>query len=300
MIRNLLLITFSLLLLNSCKEKTAEYDATGTFEANDLMVSTGATGKIIQLDVEEGQELKANQIIGLVDTAQLYLKKLQVQAQIKAVLSKQPDINSQIAAYQEQIKTANKEKIRAQNLLNAGAGTQKQVDDINAQIEVFQKQLNALQTSLEITSQGISSEVAPLTYQIAQIDDQLLKSYILNPVNGTVLTKYVEEDEFNTPGKSLYKIADLTNMTLRAYITGDQLGLIKLNQNVTVLVDHGNDDYKEMNGTIYWISDKAEFTPKSIQTKEERANLVYAIKINVPNDGSVKIGMYGEVKFKGE
>ena len=300
MIRIFLLTTFSLLLFYSCSESASEYDATGTFEANDVIVSTGATGKIIQLNVDEGQELKANQIIGIVDTEQLYLKKLQIQSQIKAVLSKQPNINSQIAAYQEQIKTANKEKIRAQNLLNAGAGTQKQVDDINAQTDVLQKQLDALQTSLEITSNGISSEVAPLTYQIAQIDDQILKSYIINPVNGTVLTKYMEQDEFNTPGKSLYKIADLTNMTLRAYITGDQLGLIKLNQNVTVYVDHGEGAYKEMKGTVYWISDKAEFTPKSIQTKEERANLVYAIKIKVPNDGTVKIGMYGEVKFKNE
>lgn len=300
MLRNFLLISFILVLFQSCRNAESEYDATGTFEANDVIVSTGATGKIIQFNIDEGMELKANQIIGIVDTEQLYLKKLQVQAQIKAVLSKQPNINSQIAAYQEQIKTANKEKNRAQNLLNAGAGTQKQLDDINAQIEVLQKQLDAVQTSLEITSQGISSEVAPLTYQIAQIDDQLVKSYVLNPVNGTVLTKYVEQGEFNTPGKSMYKVADLTNMTLRAYITGDQLGLIKLNQKVAVFVDHGADAYKEMEGTVYWISDKAEFTPKSIQTKEERANLVYAIKIKVPNDGSIKIGMYGEIKFKAE
>lgn len=298
--RKLFFISVMPLIFSACTHSETAFDATGNFEADDIIVSTGATGKIIQLQIEEGMELKANQVVGIVDTEQLYLKKLQTQAQIKAVLSKQPDINAQVAAYQEQIKTANKEKIRAQNLLNAGAGTQKTVDDINAQIVVLEKQLNALQTSLEITSNGISSEVAPLTYQVAQLDDQLLKSYILNPMDGTALTKYVEEGEFNTPGKSLYKIANLKNMTLRAYITGDQLALIKLNQKVKVLVDNGENDYKEMSGTIYWISDKAEFTPKTIQTKEERANLVYAIKILVPNDGTIKIGMYGEVKFTAE
>jgi len=285
------------ILFTSCNNDANTYDAAGTFEADDLIVSVGASGKLIQLHVEEGMNLEANKVVGVVDTTQLYLKKLQLQAQIKAILSKQPDVQTQIAAVQEQIRTANKEKIRAQNLLNAGAATQKQLDDINAQIEVLQKQLDAQQSTLQITSQSISSEVAPLTYQIAQIDDQLLKSAVINPINGTVLATYTEQDEFITPGKAIYKIADLSVMTLRAYITGDQLSAIKLNQQVTVLIDDEKDGYKTMNGTIAWISDKAEFTPKTIQTKEERANLVYAIKIRVPNDGTIKIGMYAEVKF---
>jgi HlyD family secretion protein len=290
-----LIILSATIMLASCTSEENAFDATGTFEAKEIIVSTGVGGKIIQLKAEEGDSLTANAIVGTIDTTQLYLKKLQLQAQIKAVLSKQPDINSQIAALQEQIKTANTEKMRIDNLVAAGVGTQKQADDIRSQIAVLQKQLDAQQTALQITSQSIYQEVAPLTMQIAQVDDQLVQSAILNPVKGTVLTLYAEQGEFTTPGKAIYKIADLSTMTLRAYISGAQLAQIKIGQQVTVKIDNGEKNYSELPGTIYWISEKAEFTPKTIQTKEERANLVYAIKVKVPNNGQIKIGMYGEL-----
>ncbi len=290
-----LIILSATILLASCAGEENAFDATGTFEAKEIIVSTGVGGKIIQLKAEEGDSLSANAIVGTIDTTQLYLKKLQLQAQIKAVLSKQPDINSQIAGLQEQIKTASTEKIRIDNLVAAGVGTQKQADDIRSQITVLQKQLDAQQTALQITSQSIYQEVAPLTLQIAQVDDQLVQSAILNPVKGTVLTLYAEQGEFTTPGKAIYKIADLSTMTLRAYISGAQLAQIKIGQQVTVKIDNGEKNYTELPGTIYWISEKAEFTPKTIQTKEERANLVYAIKVKVPNNGQIKIGMYGEL-----
>ena len=290
-----LIILSATIMLASCTSEENAFDATGTFEAKEIIVSTGVGGKIIQLKAEEGDSLTANAIVGTIDTTQLYLRKLQLQAQIKAVLSKQPDINSQIAALQEQIKTANTEKMRIDNLVAAGVGTQKQADDIRSQIAVLQKQLDAQQTALQITSQSIYQEVAPLTMQIAQVDDQLVQSAILNPVKGTVLTLYAEQGEFTTPGKAIYKIADLSTMTLRAYISGAQLAQIKIGQQVTVKIDNGEKNYSELPGTIYWISEKAEFTPKTIQTKEERANLVYAIKVKVPNNGQIKIGMYGEL-----
>jgi len=284
--------------LLSCSDKKDNFFATGTFEAKEIIVSTGVSGKIMALDVEEGKILEANKVVGYIDTTQLYLKKLQLRAQINAVLSKQPDINSQLAVLQEQIKTANTEKIRIENLLLAGVATQKQADDVNAQIKVLQKQLDAQQKNLEITSSSIYNEVNPLTYQIAQIDDQLNNSRILNPIDGTVLSKYAEQGEFTAPGKAIYKIADVRNMTLRAYISGTQLSSIKLGQSVNINVDGEDGAMRTVVGTIYWISDKAEFTPKTIQTKEERANLVYAIKIRVENDVSLKIGMYGEVNLQ--
>ncbi len=284
--------------LLSCSDNKDNFFATGTFEAKEIIVSTGVSGKIMALDVEEGKILEANKVVGYIDTTQLYLKKLQLRAQINAVLSKQPDINSQLAVLQEQIKTANTEKIRIENLLLAGVATQKQADDVNAQIKVLQKQLDAQQKNLEISSGSIYNEVNPLTYQIAQIDDQLNNSRILNPIDGTVLSKYAEQGEFTAPGKAIYKIADVRNMTLRAYISGTQLSSIKLGQSVNINVDGEDGAMRTVVGTIYWISDKAEFTPKTIQTKEERANLVYAIKIRVENDVSLKIGMYGEVNLQ--
>lgn len=295
--KKILCISAFAFLLAACKKEQSAFDASGTFEAKETIVSTTASGRIMQFTIEEGQQLKANDNVGYIDTVQLYLKKQQLQAQIKAVLSKQPDKSSQLATVQEQIKTAKTEKQRIQNLLNAGAATQKQLDDINAQITVLEKQLAAQQSSLNTTSSSINSEVAPILLQIEQINDQLLKSSIVNPVNGTVLTKYAEQDEIAVAGKALYKIADLSEMTLRAYITGDQLASIQNGQTVNVSVDDGNGGYKQLAGTVTWISDKAEFTPKTIQTKEERANLVYAVKIAVKNDGYIKIGMYGEVNF---
>ena len=283
--------------LASCNNKQNASDASGSFETVETIISAEAAGAIKQFNIEEGQTLKAGQVIGYIDSTQLFLRKKQLEAQIKAVLSGKPDVAKQVATLQEQLKNAEKEQKRFTNLLQGGAGTQKQLDDINAQIEVIKKQIEALESSLGITSASISEQTAPLQIQIDQVNDQLEKCKIINPINGTVLSKYAEANEEAAPGKPLYKIADISSLLLRAYITSGQLSQIKLEQKVKVLVDDGADKYKEQEGTIVWISDKAEFTPKTIQTKEERANLVYAIKIKVPNDGSLKIGMYGEVKF---
>lgn len=289
-------ILFSIFLF-ACSNGNGEFDATGTFESDEIIVSSEAMGKLVMFDVDEGYILKQNQIVGVVDTTQLYLKKKQLQSTIKAVLSKQPDVATQLAALQQQIETAETEKQRIENLVISNAATTKQLDDVNAQLEVLQKQYNATKSSLTITRNGIQSETLPLIAQVEQIEDQINKSKIKNPIDGTVLTRYAKQDEIATNGKALYKIANLSEMTLRAYVNGDQLGQIKLGQNVKVYVDKGNGEQKQMNGEIYWVSSKAEFTPKTIQTKDERANLVYAIKVKVKNDGYLKIGMYGEVRF---
>ena len=285
------------IILFSCSSGNGDFDATGTFESEEVIVSSEAMGKLILFEIEEGMNLKQDQIVGVVDTTQLHLKKKQLQASIKAILSKQPDIPTQLAVIQEQISTAEREKIRIENLVSSDAATTKQLDDINSQLDVLNKQYNAIKSSLTITKQGIRSETLPLIAQVEQIQDQINKSIIKNPIDGTVLTRYAKQDEITSGGKALYKIADLSEMILRAYINGDQLGQVKLDQKVRVFVDKGDGEQKELEGEIYWVSSKSEFTPKTIQTKDERANLVYAIKVRVKNDGYLKIGMYGEIKF---
>ena len=284
-------------LLFSCSNGNGDFDATGTFESEEVIVSSEAMGKLLQFDVEEGMILKKDQVVGLVDTTQLYLKKKQLESTIKSVLSKQPDIPTQLAAIQEQIATAEREKKRIENLVKSDAATTKQLDDINSQLDVLNKQYDATKSSLTITKQGMRNETLPLIAQVEQIEDQINKSIIRNPIDGTVLTRYAMQDEITSNGKALYKIANLSEMILRAYINGDQLGQVKLDQKVKVYVDKGDGEQKELEGEIYWVSSKAEFTPKTIQTKDERANLVYAIKVRVKNDGYLKIGMYGEVRF---
>ncbi|HZV68730.1 MAG TPA: efflux RND transporter periplasmic adaptor subunit [Saprospiraceae bacterium] len=283
--------------LIACKKTKNDFDASGAFEAEEVIISSEATGIIKQFDLQEGQELKAGQFIGYIDSTQLFLKKKQLLAQIQALLSKKPDVSAQLATLQEQLKTAEKEQKRISELVKADAATPKQLDDINAQINILKKQIAAQQSSLGITTSGISKEALPFQIQIEQINDQLLKSKIMNPIPGTVITKYAEANEMAVQGKPLYKIADLSSLIFRAYITANQLPQITLNQKVNVLTDDGQGQYKETEGIITWISDKAEFTPKTIQTKEERANMVYAIKVKVQNDGFLKIGMYGELKF---
>jgi HlyD family secretion protein len=281
----------------SCSNGNGDFDATGTFESEEVIVSSESMGKLLEFDVEEGMVLKQDQVVGLVDTTQLHLKKKQLESTIKSVLSRQPDIPTQLATIQEQIATAESEKTRIENLVKSDAATTKQLDDINSQLDVLNKQYDATKSSLTITKQGIRSETLPLIAQVEQIQDQINKSIIKNPIDGTVLTRYAKQDEITSNGKALYKIADLSEMILRAYINGDQLGQVKLDQMVRVFVDKGDGAQKELEGEIYWVSSKAEFTPKTIQTKDERANLVYAIKVRVKNDGYLKIGMYGEVKF---
>jgi HlyD family secretion protein len=284
--------------ITSCKPEQKNFDASGSFEAEETIISAEASGTLLKFDVTEGQNLDSGKVIGYIDSMQLYLKKKQLEAQVKALLGKKPDISVQLSALQSQLETAEKEKVRYTNLVNAGAVPAKQLDDINAQIKSLKSQIQALKSSLNISSQGYSADAVPLNVQIDQVKDQLAKCKIVNPMRGTVLLKYANVNEMATIGKPLYKIADLSVINLRAFISGDQLPGLKLNQQVTVLTDDGKGGFKETQGTITWISDKAEFTPKTIQTKEERANMVYAIKIAVQNDGTYKIGMYGEIKFQ--
>lgn len=296
-VQQMMLFFSFILMLNACKNKNEEFDASGSFEAEETIISSEASGTIIELKIEEGKDLKAGEQIGSIDSNQLYLKKKQLVAQINALLGKKPNVSVQLASLQEQLKSAEKEQKRFSNLVKADAATQKQLDDINAQIEVIKSQIEAQKSTLEISTEGISNDAMPLYVQIEQLNDQLEKCRIMNPINGTVLTKYAEQNEVTMTGKPLYKIANLSDMILRVYVSGNQLPQIKLNQKIKVLTDDGKGRMKEAPGEITWISDKAEFTPKTIQTKDERANMVYAVKVKVKNDGAYKIGMYGEVKF---
>ncbi len=289
--------TLLMLSLISCRNGKDDFDASGAFEAEEIIISSEVMGTIKQFDIEEGQDLITGQFIGYIDSTQLYLKKKQLEAQIDALLSKKPNVSLQLASLQEQLKTAEVEQRRMSNLVKADAATTKQLDDINAQIEVIKKQIEAQRSTLEISAGGISKDALPLQAQIEQINDQLEKSKIVSSINGTVLTKFAELGEMTSPGKPLYKVADLSTIILRVYISGDQLPAVKLNQKVKVLTDDGKGGFTESEGILSWINDKAEFTPKTIQTKNERANLVYAVKVKVKNNGTYKIGMYGEVKF---
>lgn len=297
-IKTIAFVTGIATLFAACNNNKISFDASGSFEAEETIISSEATGTIKQFEIEEGQTLQAGQFVGYIDSTQLYLKKKQLLAQVNAMLSKKPNVSAQLAALQSQLTTAQKEKVRITNLVNGDAAPQKQLDDINAQIDVINKQIEAQKSSLDISTEGISKEAVSVTTQVEQLNDQLAKCKLINPTNGIVLTKYAEANEMTATGKPLYKIADLSNIILRVYITGDQLPQIKLNQKVKVLTDNGKGDYKETEGVITWINNKAEFTPKTIQTKNERANMVYAIKVKVKNDGTYKIGMYGEIKFQ--
>lgn len=285
------------LILTSCGKSNEGEDASGTFEATEVIVSSEASGKILSFDIEEGQELTANQLLGAIDSTQLFLRKQQILSSKKSIQSRRPDVKKQIAVLEQQISTAKTERKRVENLLKANASTQKQLDDINAQISVLEKQLDAQKTTLETANEGITEDTEGINIQVQQVSDQLKKCKITSPIAGTVLIKYAEMGEVAAPGKALFKIANTNNMILRAYITADQLTKIKVGQKVKIKTDFGKDESKEYNGTLGWISNKAEFTPKTIQTRDERANLVYAVKINVINDGFLKIGMYGTVQF---
>ncbi len=307
----LLAAGFLIVMLSSCSNGNGKYDASGTFEANEVIVSSELSGKILSLPIEEGQVLVKDSVVGIVDAANISLQKEQVEANIQTLSEKTADVSpqvklleNQLAVQQSQLTNLLHEQTRIQNLLKQDAATGKQLDDINAQIDIAQKslavtqqQINVQRNNISTQNRSILSEGKPLQKRVAQLEDQLKRANIINPVNGTVITKYAEEGEITSAGKALYKIADLSVMTLRAYISGSQLSRVKLGQNVKVLVDDGEKKYKELSGSISWIADKAEFTPKTIQTKDERANLVYAVKIRVKNDGYLKIGMYGEVKF---
>lgn len=297
---------------SNCQKFAPKADAYGNFEAEERIVSAEANGKILTLNVEEGQDLPAGKLVGAIDSLQIALKREQLLASIRAIVAKSPAIGAQLAVYEkqtaatrQQLATLEREKRRVENLLKSDAATPKQLDDLNAQIEAAQKQLDVIgeqktasNATLGVQKTGLLAEVLPLQKQISQLDDQLAKCRITNPMNGTVLVKYAEPGEVTGFGKPLYKIADLSAMTLRAYVAGDQLTKIKVGQEVKVKVDIADGKQQEFPGKIRWISPKAEFTPKVIQTKEERVNLVYAVKITVQNPtGELKIGMPGEVQF---
>lgn len=287
-----------MIMLSACGNDSNKYDATGTFEATEVLVSSEASGRLLRFDVEEGTKLTAGQEVGLVDTVQLYLKKMQLKASMKSVESQRPDFNKQIAATKQQIATAHREKDRVENLLKAGAANQKQLDDWEAQIALLERQLAAQMSSLQNSTNSLTEQGSSVGLQIASIEDQLSKCHIVSPISGTVLAKYTEAGELAAVGKPLFKVADVEQMYLRAYITSEQLSQVKLGQEVTVCSDYGNDNRKEYPGVVTWISDRSEFTPKTILTKDERANLVYAVKVAVKNDGLLKIGMYGELRLK--
>lgn len=283
-----------LMLTASCGKQTT-FDAQGTFEATEIVVSSEATGKILHFEAEEGTLVEAGQQVGAMDSLQLHLQRKQLIAQQSALLNSRPDIKKQMSSLREQIAKQKSELQRVENMLRDGAATQKQHDDINAHIRVLEGQLEATLSTLGKNTASINDNSASLEAQIAALDDRIAKCHIIAPTNGTVLVKYAEAGELATVGKPLMKIANLEKIYLRAYFTSDQLANIRLGDTVKVIADFGGDEQHEYEGRIAWISSESEFTPKNIQTKDSRANLVYAVKIAVKNDGRLKIGLAGEV-----
>lgn len=281
----------------SCKDTDGSNDASGTFEATEVMVSSEASGRIMALDIHEGGVLKAGQGCGLVDTLQLYLQKRQLEAGVEAALSRRRDVETQTAYIKEQIEVNRREADRVRNLIAADAANTKQLDDITSSIKLLETQLAATEADIVQNNTIAEAEAASYRAQIAQVDESLRRCRITSPIDGTVLVKYAEAGELTAAGKPLFKIADLSRMNLRAYITASQLTSVRIGQKVRVFADSGEDGVREYEGTVSWISDQSEFTPKTIQTRDERANLVYAIKVSFINDGYVKIGMYGDLKF---
>jgi HlyD family secretion protein len=281
----------------SCGINDTLNDATGVFEATEIIVSSEATGKILSLNIDEGQKLKKGEMIGLVDSMQLYFTKRQLISSRKSVEAGRPDIRAQIAATEQEIAKQEFEKTRISSLLEADVATKKQLDDINSQLSILRARLNSHKSTLSNNANAIDAQSETLDAQIMKVDDQLEKCKITSPIDGTVLVKYAEEGEVTAMGKPLFKIADTEKMILRVYITADQLAKIKIGQEVQVFAEFGETETRKYDGKVVWISDKSEFTPKTIQTQDERANLVYAVKIAVANDEFLKIGMYGGIKF---
>lgn len=279
----------------SCHNKENDFDASGSFEAVETILSAEANGQILQLNIEEGQQLEAGQKVGFIDSTQLAISKMQLRQNEKAILSGKPQIQIQTESLKRQLDNAILDRNRTEKLVKGGVASQKQLDDVNSKVAALQAQITAQKSSLETTTENLTQQGNTVGVQLKGIQDQLSKSVIVNPIKGTVLAKYAEQYEMAVIGKPLYKIANLETLDLRAYITGTQLPQIKIGQQVKVRIDQGEKKYKEYQGTIGWISNKSEFSPKTIPTKDERANLVYGIKVRVKNDGYLKIGMYGEV-----
>lgn len=280
--------------LASCKGEY-NYDAQGTFEATEVTISSETNGKITAFDVNEGDTLKMGDRIATIDSVQLYLQKMQLLRQNASVLKSRPDVSKQVAALKTQLNNAVREKSRLENLLKDGAATKKQLDDAAAAIEVLRNQLEATQLNLKNNVSSLDENASMIELQIAQADDLLKKCSIVSPIDATVLAKYAEAGEITAAGRPLLKIADMNRLFLRAYFTSEQLADIKIGQEVNVNADFGGDKQIPYKGKIVWISSESEFTPKTIQTKESRSNLVYAVKVAVENDGRLKIGLSGEV-----
>ena len=293
----MVIMASAVLLFTACGKNTQDYDATGTFEATEITVSAEQNGALLYFNVNEGDELKKDAEVGLIDTTQVWLKIQQAGATKAVYQSQKPDMEAQIAATRQQLAKARQEQQRYQELVSDGAAPSKMLDDAVNQVKVLQKQLDAQISSLATSSRALDKQMAATDVQASQLRDQLRKCHISVPTDGSVLEKYAEQGEYVAPGKPLFKIADTRQMYLRAYVTTAQLQQVKVGQAVKVFADYGDGQRKEYDGKISWISSRSEFTPKTILTDDERADQVYAVKIAVKNDGYIKIGMYGEVKL---
>lgn len=285
------------LMMSACGGNEKEYDATGIFEATETTVFAERNGALLTFSVNEGDTIEANKEVGLIDTTQVWLKIQQLNATKKVYQSQKPDMEAQIAAVRQQLSKAQQEELRYKELVADGAAPRKMLDDVTSQVKVLQRQLDAQISSLSTSTRALDKQTAAADVQTKQLFDQLHKCHIVTPAKGTILEKYVERGEFVAVGKPLFKIADTEKMYMRAYATSAQLQDIRIGQKVKVFADYGAGQKKEYDGTVTWISSRSEFTPKTIVTDDERADLVYAVKVAVKNDGFVKIGMYGEVKW---
>jgi HlyD family secretion protein len=290
--KKIFLLIIPVLFLMSCNSSDKS-DAYGNFEAIEVIISSQANGQIINLTIEEGMKINSGDTIGMIDTIDLSLKREQLVSQQKVVFAKLRNIDSQISVQEQQKKNILVDKARVQNLMKDGAATQKQMDDITGALDLLEQQIKAS----EVQKESIHAELGTIDAQVKQVEESISKCYIISPLSGTVLVKFAEAGEITGVGKPVCKVANLDELELKVYISGDQLPYLKLGQNVEVLIDKDRKEFSTLQGTVSWISSKAEFTPKTIQTKKERVNLVYAAKVRVPNDGALKIGMPGEVNF---
>ena len=295
--RRIIVIVIFTTLFGGCSESENNFDATGTFESTEVTVSSEVVGRILSFDIMEGSSVEQNEAVGTIDSVQLHLQKLQLLESISSIKSSRPSVVTQVAAVREKIGNLKIERKRIESLLEFNAATQKQLDDINSSIIVLERQLLAQKSSLNNSVESLNAQSSAMDIQVAQVVDKLGKCIVRSPISGIVLSKYAEAGEFSPIGKPLFKVADMNNVYLKAYITSGQLVDLKLGQKIKVIADFGGDKSREYSGILSWISDKSEFTPKNIQTKDERENQVYAIKISVKNDGYIKLGMYGEVIF---
>ncbi len=295
--RTILGVVTASMMLVSCGGDDFQSDASGVFEAVEVVVSAKVQGEITELSLEEGMQVKKGEPLGYIDITQLSLKKKQLEQNRKANDERRLSLSSQVASLKQQIENARKEKARFASLLKENAATQKQVDDIDYQISVLERQLAALTEQINSTNSSLASQSEGISSQISSVEEQMSDAIIASPIDGVILAKYAEQGEYASPGRALFKVADVADMKLRAYLSAPQVTALKLGQQVKVYADMGESGRKEYAGTVTWISSEAEFTPKTIQTREERSNLVYAVKVAVKNDGTIKRGMYGDLRL---